>query len=88
MSEFCNEGIPFEEEKVILYTIVSKNVMTEEVNKSVRTAEKLGEDQYKRFQHDVFNVGRTSIHSVMKRNKLVFFDQKNIAVTSKRKKLV
>ena len=68
---------PFEERDDILFTVVSKVMMTQEVKDSVQGASIIAENQYEKFLSEVIGFKRKIIHDVIKKNNLAIFKKKN-----------
>ena len=77
VEEFLTQSNPFEERDDILYTVVSKVMMIQEVKDSVQRASIIGENQYKKLLSEVIEFKRKTIHDVITKNNLPIFKKKN-----------
>lgn len=76
-------GNPFEELEPGLVHQISKRVLSDEAEESVKCALKIGMEKSEKFKHD-----RVSLYQTIHRNKLPIFRKKNDVVASKKKQAV
>ena len=76
-------GNPFEELEPGLVHQISKRVLSDEAEESVKCALKIGMEKSEKFKHD-----RASLYQTIHRNKLPIFRKKNDVVASKKKQAV
>ena len=88
VEEFLTQSNPFEERDDILYTVVSKVMMIQEVKDSVQRASIIGENQYKKLLSEVIEFKRKTIHDVITKNNLPIFKKKNSRYLCKSKQEV
>ena len=60
----------------MIYRVVSKVLMTQEVKDTVQCPSIIGENQYKKFLSEVLGFKRKSIHDVITNNNLEIFKKK------------
>ena len=73
-------GNPFQEDHPGLVHQISKQILSDEAEKSVRNAYIIGKERYSKF-----NTCRESLYDTISKNKLLLFRQKNVSGTSKTK---
>ena len=86
--EFEKVGNPIFEDKEMLQTLVTKNVMYASANKSVYEARTLGAEHYSSYKKGVFALGSKSFFETIKLNTLSLYKITNTVVISKTQKKV
>ena len=72
----------------MIYTVVSKVMMTQEVKDSVQRASIIGENQYKTFLSEVTELKRKIMHDAITKNNLAIFKKENSTSFCKSKQKV
>ena len=73
---FCDLGNPFLEDSGDLMTLDTKDIMDEEVVKSIRNAQNIGQEQYTLFVQERLHNQKKNISDPIKKNKLLLFSKK------------
>ena len=77
VQEFLIQLNEFVERDDILYTVISKVMMTQEIKDSVQHVSIIGENQYKKFLSGVIEFKCKNIHDDIKKNNPAIFKKKH-----------
>ena len=74
VNAFCDLGNPFLVDSGDLMTLDPKDIMDEEVAKSIRNAHNIGQEQYTLFVQERFHNQKKNISDPIKKNKLLLYN--------------